>query len=358
MLPYWSLYLQGEGFGYLQIALLMGSIQFTKIIAPSLWGWLGDRTGRRVRLVRLGAVLSLICFLGVFTRPGFAFMLLGMLGFSFFWNALLPLYEVITLHQLQDHRHRYGQIRLWGSIGFMLMVVVLGGLLDWMPITALPWLLLPFFVGIVLSTCMLQSEPLAAAPQHKASLKKILAQPEVRAFFLMNFLLQISLGAYYTFFSLHLTQLHYNKLDVGFFWALGVLAEILLFLIMHRVFVRFSIRQIVLCSLALTALRWLITAYWSADLHWLLFAQLLHAASYGALHSASVHFIFRYFSDGHQGQGQALYSGLTFGAGGALGAWMAGLLVQWQDTSAAFVGSTLIVLLALLVAVRGFHLND
>ena len=90
MLPYWSLYLEARGFGYLRIATLMASIQLTKIVAPSVWGWLGDRSGQRVRLVRVGAIGGALCFAGVFLEPGFSGLLLAMLAFTFFWNAILP----------------------------------------------------------------------------------------------------------------------------------------------------------------------------------------------------------------------------------------------------------------------------
>ena len=91
LLPYWSLYLEGQGYTYLQIATLMATIQLTKIVAPSVWGWLGDRSGQRVRLVRFGAITGSLFFAGVFLEPGFYGLLLVMLAFTFFWNAILPL---------------------------------------------------------------------------------------------------------------------------------------------------------------------------------------------------------------------------------------------------------------------------
>src|SRR5690554_8192802 len=75
-------------------------------------------------------------------------------------------------------------------------------------------------------------------------------------------------------------------------------------------------------------IRWALIAELTDFLPVLLFAQLLHAASYGALHAVSVQYIQGFFGKHHHGQGQALYSGLTFGAGGALGAWMSGFLVE------------------------------
>ncbi|WP_281247020.1 MFS transporter [Marinobacter segnicrescens] len=353
LLPYWSLYLEGRGFSYLQIATLMATIQLTKIFAPSLWGWLGDRTGLRVRLVRFGAVIGSLCFAGVFLEPGFYGLLLVMLLFTFFWNAILPLYEVITLRVLGRQKERYGRIRLWGSVGFIGGVAIIGGVLERVPITSLPWLLLPVFAGIAISAFLVPSERgEKKAPAPRGSLKAIVSHPAVVAFFAMNFLLQVSHGAYYTFFSIHLEQFGYSKLSIGLLWSLGVLAEIGLFLVMHRITRHFSVRQIAIGALMLTMVRWILIAEVTDVVSVLIFAQLLHAASYGALHVISVQYVQGFFGQHHHGQGQALYSGLTFGAGGAVGAWLSGFLVEGFNTSIAFWGGAIAMVFAVGITWR------
>ncbi|MEC7816961.1 MAG: MFS transporter [Pseudomonadota bacterium] len=356
LLPYWSLYLEGQGFSYLQIATLMATIQLTKIVAPSVWGWLGDRTGQRVRLVRFGAFIGSLFFAGVFMEPGFYGLLLVMLAFTFFWNAILPLYEVITLRALGSERDRYGKVRLWGSVGFIGAVAAVGGILEWLPVQQLPLLLLPVFAGIVVSAFLVPSERgERKAPAPKGSLKAILLHPAVLVFFAMNFLLQVSHGAYYTFFSIHLEHHGYGKLSIGLLWSLGVLAEIGMFLVMHRLVRWFTVRQIVLGSLILTLIRWLLIAELTTVVPVLIFAQLLHAASYGALHAISVQYVQGFFGKHHHGQGQALYSGLTFGAGGALGAWLSGFLVDGFSTSAAFYGGAVAMAIAVVITWRGLQ---
>lgn len=350
-MPYWSLYLEARGFSYLQIATLMATIQITKVIAPNLWGWIGDRTGRRVQLVRLGSVLGALCFLGVFLETGFYGLMLVMLTFTFFWNAILPLYEVITLQGLGRDRERYGRVRLWGSVGFIVAVALIGWLLDRLPLTILPWLLLPLFAGIVVASLLVPAETAVIKPNRvKGSLKAILKHPAVLAFFGMNLLLQVSHGAYYTFFSIHLEQIGYDKLAIGLLWSLGVVAEIVLFVFMHHLFRRFSIRQIALTAVLLTMVRWVMIAEVSSVLSLLVIAQCLHAASYGALHAISVHYIQGYFGAEHHGQGQALYSGLTFGAGGAVGAWMSGFIVDAYGTPPAFWAGAGAMAIAFVVA--------
>lgn len=356
LLPYWSLYLDGQGFSYLQIATLMATIQLTKIVAPSVWGWLGDRTGQRVRLVRFGAITGSLFFAGVFLEPGFYGLLLVMLAFTFFWNAILPLYEVITLRTLGRQKERYGKVRLWGSVGFIVAVGAVGGILEFVPIQSLPWLLLPVFGGIAVSAFLVPSEKGERKPNApKGSLKAIVTHPAVVAFFLMNFLLQVSHGAYYTFFSIHLEQHGYGKLPIGLLWSLGVIAEIGLFLVMHRLTRRLTVRQIVIGSLVLTMIRWVLIAEVTDVVFVLIFAQCLHAASYGALHAISVQYIQGFFGKHHHGQGQALYSGLTFGAGGALGAWLSGFLVDGFSTSAAFWGGAGAMAVAIAITWHGLR---
>lgn len=356
LVPYWSLYLQGEGFTYFQIAMLMATIQFTKIVAPNVWGWLGDHTGGRVRLVKIGAVGAGLMFTGVFMHPGFFGLMAVMLCFTFFWNAILPLYETITLSRLQADRPRYGRIRLWGSIGFIISVTALGALFEHLSVHYLPWLLMPLFLGIVLSTLAIGGDsPPPANRDHVGGLLKKVRQMPVWTFLLTNLLLQISHGSYYTFFSIHLEQQGYSRLVVGLLWALGVIAEVVLFLIMHRLLQRFSLRGIALTALALTTLRWCLIAGWSDVLGLLIVAQLMHAASYGAMHAMSIQFIHLHFGPTHQARGQALYGGLSFGAGGAIGAWLSGVLVDWHGTSAAFWGSAVAIGLGLVVAYLGLR---
>lgn len=354
LLPYWSLYLQDQGYSYLQIATLMATIQLTKIVAPSVWGWLGDRSGQRVRLVRFGAITGSLFFAGVFLEPGFYGLLLVMLAFTFFWNAVLPLYEVITLRTLGAQKEKYGQVRLWGSVGFIGAVAGVGGLLEIIPVHYLPWLLLPVFGGIAVSSFMVPSEQ-GERKEHapSGSLKRIVTNPAVISFFAMNFLLQVSHGPYYTFFSIHLEQHGYGKLPIGLLWSLGVLSEIVLFVVMHRFTRHLTLRHIAIGALLLSMVRWVLIAELTDVVLVLIFAQILHAASYGALHAVSVQYIQGYFGKHHHGQGQALYSGLTFGAGGAVGAWMSGFLVEGFSTSAAFLGGAAALVLALMVAWRG-----
>src|SRR5690606_1069666 len=80
LVPYWSLYLRDAGFAAAQIGLLMAIPQITKLGAPNLWGWLADRTGQRLRVIRTGNLLAAIVFTGVFVADGFWSMVIVLAG--------------------------------------------------------------------------------------------------------------------------------------------------------------------------------------------------------------------------------------------------------------------------------------
>lgn len=356
-IPFWSLFLEGEGFSPLEIGYLSGAVMATKIMAPNLWGWLADASGQRLRVVRLGALLALVCFCGIFASRAFSIMLLVVVLYSFFWNAILPQFEVITLAHLGSRYNRYSQLRVWGSVGFILAVVGLGLWFDHVPVASLPWVMAGLLAAIWLSSLLIVDVARPTRHASAAGLWKILRNNTVWGFLLVCFLLQVAHGPYYTFFSVHLQDLGYSRTAIGQFWALGVVAEVVLFLFMHRVLPRYGIRWLTLACLALAVLRWLLIGY--AAQYWLVlvFAQCLHAATFGAFHAVAIELIRRSFPPALAGQGQALYSGLSFGAGGAVGAIASGWLWQYSQQTTYLMASGA-SLLALLLAWKFIHIED
>ncbi|MCI0916315.1 MFS transporter [Pseudomonas stutzeri] len=323
--PFLGLYFDHLGFSAARIGELVAIPMLMRCVAPNLWGWLGDATGQRLMIVRLGAVCTLLSFGLIFYGKSYAWLALVMALHAFFWHAVLPQFEVITLAHLRERASRYSQIRLWGSIGFIVAVVGLGALFERLGLDVYPVAVMAVMGGIVISSVWVPD----AVPEQRPELDgqggflRQLCRPGVLAFFVSVGLMQVSHGPYYTFFSIHLEALGYGRSTIGMLWALGVVAEILLFLVMAALLARFSLRQILLASFALAAIRWLLLGTLADHLGVLLVAQLMHAATFGSFHAAAIHFVQRSFGHRQQGQGQALYATLA-GIGGALGALYSG----------------------------------
>ncbi len=349
LVPYWTLYLDKLGFNALQIGQLMATLAISKVVAPYLWGWVADRSGLHIRIVQITSILSVLGFLPLLWFDQFWSMIGFMLLFSFFWNASLPQFEVVTLGHLGQARFRYSQIRLWGSVGFIVAVIVLGAVFQIISVTWLPLILLGIFVAIWISSLMV---PEYLRQHHPAgSIWPVLRQPAVIALLLSCFFTQASHGPYYTFFTLYLESLGYPRLSIGLLWSLGVLAEVVLFIFMHRLLQIRSAAFWFILSLLLTAVRWILMAWFSGELWLVLIIQSLHAASFGMYHAAAIHLIQDYFPN-HKGRGQALYSSVSFGAGGAVGSLVAGMLWDLVSPSTTFLIAALFALVGWGIAMK------
>jgi len=355
LVPYWGLYLKDLGFSEIRIGELIATIMATKIIAPNVWGWIADHTGKRMRIIRVASLLAALCFTGVFISSDYWWLVLVMSAFSFFWNATLPQFEATTLNYLGSDTQRYSSIRLWGSIGFIVAVAGLGVVFDYVSISLLPVFLLVLFLTIWLSSLFVPEQDGHQEQVDHVPLWTLLRRKEVLSLIVAAFFLQASHGPYYSFYSLYLETHGYSRLLIGQLWALGVIAEIVVFMLMVKLLPRFGARKLFLAALLLTCLRWILIAAFVDELSVLLFAQILHAASFGVIHAVAIHLIHIYFKGRHQGKGQALYSSLSFGAGGAAGSLLGGWLWAASGPQSMFVTAAGISLLAWTVAWWGMR---
>jgi PPP family 3-phenylpropionic acid transporter len=332
--PYFGLYLQSLNFSAWDIGLLMSQMQLMRLFGPNLWGWLADRFGRRVAIIRLAGAISLAGFSAFFWLDKLPAMLLAMAVLAFFWSAALPLVETLTFDHLREERGRYSRIRLWGSVGFIVAVMGTGAVLDLLPPVSILWVCWIILIGILVFALLVPESPPTAHPHNAQSISEILGRPQVRALMLACFAMSAAHGAFYVFYSIHLAGHGYSKTEVGALWSLGVVAEIFVFMWMARLSRRFSLRTILLASFAAAVLRFLLMGWGVESVALMVFVQLLHGLTFGAYHAASIAAVNLWFPGKAQGRGQALYSSLSFGAGGLLGALISG--ATWDDWGAGW----------------------
>lgn len=323
LIPYFGLYLQSLNFSAQQIGNLMALLLAARIVAPYIWGWMADHRYRRMTVARISALLTVVAFAGVFLGSGFWWLAVVMLVFSFFWNASLPLLEAATMSHVGTSG-RYGLVRLWGSIGFIVTVSFLGPLLD----AYGTWWLLPAIVALLIGSWLfsltIPDHETVKPAQHPVPFMKVILRPEVLAFLVACFLMSASHGPYYTFYTIYLDGHGYTKGLIGLLWAFAVVCEIGVFLAMQRLLARIDVRRILLASFALAALRWVLIGGFPESLTMLAAAQTLHAASFGAFHAGAIQVVHRFFTGRHQHRGQAIYSSMSFGAGGVVGSFYSG----------------------------------
>ena len=355
LVPYWGLYLKSLDFTVTQIGQLVAILMATKIVAPNVWGWIADHTGHRMTIVRSASLFAALAFLGVFVDSAFWWLALVMSVFSFFWNAALPQLEATTMNHLGVEAHRYSGIRLWGSVGFIVSVAALGPLLGVFGTYRLPQVLAVMFMLIWLSSLIVPESAAGYLPLDQERLRDVLRRPVVLSLLSVCFLVQASHGPYYAFFSIYLEEYGYSTALIGQLWALGVLAEIGVFLVMPVLLPRFGARRLLLTAVSLTTVRWLLIAGFAGRLPVVVFAQTLHAASFGLYHAVAIYMVHRLFTGAHQGRGQALYSSISFGAGGALGSLVSGYLWTGMGAQSMYLLAAGVSLAALVVVLYGIR---
>jgi len=358
VVPFWSLYLQSLAFNAKEISELMAILMGTKIVAPYIWSWIADHTGHCMKIIRLGSVVSVIMFAGVFVSSNFWWLALVMLMFSFFWNATLPQFEANTMNYLGEDTHKYSVIRLWGSLGFVVAVIVIGSLLDDIGYQLVPVSIFVLYVFITVFSYMVKDAKHETSVTQNTFIFVALKKPHVIALLAICFLVQMSHGPYYTFYSIYLKEFAYSSTTLGWLWALGVIAEIVLFLFMHRLMPKYSPRFLMMAALLLTSIRWLMMGFFVENLSMLIIAQCLHAASFGLYHAVAIELIHRNFKGKLQGRGQAVYSAVSFGAGGAIGALISGAYWEVYSPQIIFSVAALISFIALLITLKFTKLDE
>ena len=351
IVPYWGAYLSELNFSSAQIGELMAILMATRIVMPMIWAIHVDKTERRISAIRWGALFSLVFFCGFFIAQSYWSIALVLVFFASCWSAILPQMEVITLTTLHKRSHDYSKIRVWGSIGFIVLVACGGFIFEYFGIKWLISLGTVVLIGLLVVTKFVAYQPDEDSINANVDTGAFLAtmrNRNVLLFFGAVLLLQVSHGPYYSFFVLYLLDAGYTESFAGLQVALGVVAEVVVFTITAMLLQRFGAKKLLLVSLLLSALRWLLMPFVVGDIVLLSLNQMLHAASFGCAHAGAMAMLNHWFVGPTRGKGQALYASVSFGIGGVLGALFSGY--TWQQGA----GATTTWFIATAIAVLAF----
>ncbi len=355
---YGSLYFAERGMTVAQIGVLMSLVQVMRIVGPNLWGWVADRGGARVMVLRLTALAALLSFSGIAAGHSFPVFVAGMALLNLFTSAQGPMCEALMLAEMRGDLTYYGRLRLWGSLGFMLAVTAAGYVMQWRGMDALPWIAGGLLVCVVLASLRLREVAVAARHADTPSLVSLMRKPEVLAFFGASALMVAAHTSLYVFYSLYLAANGYSKSVIGLMWSLGVLAEVVFFYCQAPLFTRWGARRLLHLSFAVALLRFAMIGAAPRLPAVLVAAQLLHGATFAAHHSASVSTMQRWFAGPLQSRGQALYISIAYGLGGSLGGlFLAKCWERFGPGSVYWVACALAAC-ALLAIRLSFHYQD
>lgn len=353
--PYLARYLTVQGLTPRQIGVIVATVFGVNVFAPFLFSLISDRTGQRLPLIRIGYVLMGVFYL-LALRSGDFFWYLTVFGlFGVFMSAVLPQMEGVALNVLGQDRSRYGQIRLWGSAGYVVIVWTLGAALDRYPVTILPVIGALLCALMWASTWLIPKETRLRAEDRQVATGQenaFIDWPQVTVLMAVVFLWQLGLAPYNTFFDLFLKDRGFNATTIGFLISFGSICEIVVFLLIANWFKRFSERLLIVVALGITVARWVILANLDSSFASALLVQGMHALTFGVVHSVAIHRVGRLFPPSRQGFGQGLYVSMGMGVGLICGNLIAGWL--WQGSGIVYWFAAATALVATLLAYFGF----
>jgi MFS transporter, PPP family, 3-phenylpropionic acid transporter len=324
-LPFWPVWLASRGLTAREIGVLLAAAIWVKVLATPAIGVLADNTGGRRVLMGALAAVALAAYAGLLAAGSFWLLIsLNLIGLTA-QSALMPLGDTITLAAARSGGLDYGRIRLWGSVSFIFAAIASGAALS----SSSGERVLPLALGastLVLLACLCipSIRPVEGAAR-SAGIRAVAGDRRFWIFVFAASALQASHQVYYGFGTLYWRSLDFSGTTIGWLWAEGVLAEILLFWHGRRLLARLGPIGLMVLGGVAGILRWSL----AGALTWLPFIaalQLLHAFTFGASHLGAMHFLSRAVPPSAAASAQSLYAALSSGLGSGLVMGLAGAL--------------------------------
>lgn len=311
-MPFWPVWLEHRGMEPLQIGILLGAIYWAKVVTNPLIGALVDSYGHRHRIMVILAACAVALFSLYLWADGFtAFLVIGVLGGSVF-AALMPLSETVAMSLTMRGRLDYGRVRLWGSLTFIGMSLVGGWLLEWASPEAVLWLTLGGVATTLAAVVTAPRVPDRHRDGPRPPFSSLFRDRGFVLFLATASLTQVSHTVYYGFATLHWRDAGLAGGTIGALWAVGVVAEVVLFAASGAVVRWLGPARLLLLGALAGVVRWSAIAV-TTDPAILFPVQLLHAATFGCTHLGAMHFIARAVDPRLSARAQAVYSSTAMG---------------------------------------------
>lgn len=324
-----------SGYSASEIGLILAASPLVRFIVPLFFikGLTINQKSFNSALAIL--ILSSISF--YFSLDSFYKLLLSNIFFGIGLSLVLPYVELIALYYLA--KERYGKIRLFGSVGFIVVALVLVRYLNDGSTVLLFLLTLSMVTALVAFIISQNATILETQSKDITNDIDLFKDWRLWAGFI---LMQVSFGSFYNFFTIFVTA-HNISLDMTIYlWSFGVIVEIIM-LYFQAPLLRHNLLKIIYSTTFITSIRWLLVYLFPSNIAVLFFTQTLHAFSFALFHSASISYLFHLYR--HRSLAQQLFSGMAYGFGAFFGAVLSGYIYELFE-SYLFLSSFFVALIA------------
>ena len=280
--------------------------------------------GLKINIKTFNIALLILLFSATnfyFSLDSFYKLFFSNIGLGIGLSLILPYIEVISLSTIG--KERYGKIRLFGSVGFVLVALVLVKFLS-SPVIALNYMLVSTILTAMIAFVIARNSDAKCKKKDEVS-NDINLLNDWKLWVGLT-LMQVSFGSFYNFFTIYETNYGISLDMTIYLWSFGVVAEIFMLFFQGKL-LRNNLILILQITTFATAFRWFLLFMFPQNLVILFFSQSLHALSFALFHSAAISYLYHLYK--HQALAQQFFSGITYGLGGFSGALIAGYIYQY-----------------------------
>jgi len=315
-LPTW---LASRGLTETDIALVLSIPMLVRVATTPVITLAADRRRQQPRAIVILAwgVLAASCVLAL--TESFWAILFTMIVFGTFWTAIMPITEALAMRAVRSHNLDYGRMRLWGSLTFIAAGLVGGWSLGEFGPEPVVLIIVAASAALVLAAHQTAATRIAPAAQAAGmsrigwrDVQGLLMQRVFILLLITSGLGQATHAVYYAFGTIHWQSIGLPATLIGVLWAIGVFAEIVLFMMAKRVIHRIGAARLLLIGVAAGLLRWPIVALDPA-FPLLCLVQVLHGLTFGAVHLGAIQLISDLAGEDRAATAQGLHA--TFAAG-------------------------------------------
>ena len=316
--PFLPLWLDSRGLGVTEISIAGALPLFIRIVATPMVAYLADRSGDHRRMVVILAWGGLACTVLLSQSTGVWPIILLTTLMMLTTSTIMPLTETLAMRAVRTKGLDYGQMRLWGSISFIVATLIGGAAIERWTGSVVIWLIIAAIAMTAFAAYGLPRPETADATASarprisRADVAALVTSPLFLLFLAAAGLVQASHAVLYVYGVLHWRGLGLSATWTGVLWAIAVIAEILLFARSGAVLKVLSPLGLIALGAVAGIVRWIAMAF-DPPLAALIALQILHALTFGATHLGTVHFIAQNIPAERAGTAQALQASVTAG---------------------------------------------
>ena len=369
--PYIILFFKKLGFTGHELGFLVAIGYFVMILAQPVWGMINDRTKSSNRMIILVSLIAVLLCLSFWIPEKFPYFMLLMGIFTFFSFSIIPIIDTITIQSVKGSTYNYGQVRAWGSLGYCVMVIIVGWLSEFsifgqwyqyfhpglslqviQSLKGLPSTMLVYAAVMLVTMCLAFFLPSYTKPKQtqesKGHLLALLKNPRYSMFLFGVFLAMVAMNSNSMYFGLYLDYLKGSTTLLGVAMMLAALGEVPVFLYASRLLTKLSPLNLLVIAASSGALRWYLYTQITSP-YVALCLQPLHAINFGCYYVGAIHFVDSETPREWKTTGQSIFWAIGYGFSAIVGNLIGGHIIQVFGIISLYKFGTICAVLATFI---------